>query len=143
MPIRLRPTHTSAGVYAFYPLYSHSDLCEYPGHRPTVGLTRERQMTQQYPAPMAHLSRPEYETICAQQQTAAAALAAKWGVDAVGREYPDQVTRSDGYRFARAGKWYVVRGGKRAPATAAQARALNATGVAHGVGSVGPIAASA
>lgn len=80
-----------------------------------------------------------------ERMTAAlAALAAEWGVDAVGREYPRHVTRSDGYRFARPGKWYVVRDGKRVPATAAQARRLNTAGSAlSAYGAIGPIAALA
>src|ERR1700689_3291471 len=68
------------------------------------------------------------------------ALATKWGVEAVGRHYPDQVTRVDRYSFARAGKWYVVRSGRRIAATAAQARALNRVG-GDGVASIGPVRA--
>lgn len=97
-------------------------------------------MTYQYP-PLAHLSCGEYEAICTRQRAAAAALAAKWGAESVGRGYPDRITRSNGYQFMRAGKWYIVRNGERVRATAAQARALNATGVGHGVEQVGPISA--
>lgn len=79
-----------------------------------------------------------------QRMTAAlAAIAAKWGVEAVGRGYPRQIVRGDGYRTTRAGKWYVVRAGERAPATAAQSRVLNAAGSALApYGSIGPVAAA-
>lgn len=102
-------------------------------------------MTMEFPLPpMAHLSlsRDQYNTILAREIADAAALATKWGVEAVGRGYPVRVTRTTGHTFMRAGKWYVVRGGDRQPASAAQARALNATGVAHGVEQVGPIGAA-
>jgi hypothetical protein len=91
---------------------------------------------------MAHLTREQYDAIVAREIAACAALATKWGVEAIGRDYPAQVIRANGYRLVRAGKWYVVRAGERSPATASQARALNSTGVAHGVESVGPIAAT-
>lgn len=91
---------------------------------------------------MAHLGRAGYEAIRAQEKSAAAALATRWGVEAVGRQYPDRVTRSNGHTFMHPGKWYLVRNGSRVRATAAQARMLNATGVAHGVSAVGPIPAN-
>lgn len=56
-------------------------------------------------------------------------LLVRWGAEAVRRDYPRQVTRRDGYRYARAGKWFVTIAGCEVAATAAQARQLNATGV--------------
>ena len=57
---------------------------------------------------------------------ALAAIARRWKADAVGRDYPHHVKRSDGYRYIVAGNWYLIRQGKRIPANAAQARVLNA-----------------
>ncbi len=75
-----------------------------------------------------------------------AATAKRLGVEAVGREEPTHTTKRGGFRLTKAGHWFVVVGGERGGATAAQARALNATYAAHGVGgpyrSVGPIAAA-
>lgn len=70
---------------------------------------------------------------------ALAALAAKWDVEAVGRGYPRHVTRADGYRHVRRGKWYVVRAGERIRASASQSRALNAASALSAYGSIGPI----
>ena len=100
-------------------------------------------MTMHPPSPMAHLSSGEYNAIIAEERQAAAKLASAWGVDAVGREYPRHVTRADGYSYAKPGRWYVIVDGARCPATAAQSRALNRTGVAHGVCAVLPILAAA
>ena len=75
--------------------------------------------------------------------TALAKLAKDWAVEAVGREYPRHVIRADGYRFVRAGKWYVIRDGERIRATAAQSRTLNTAGSALDTyGHIGPIAAT-
>lgn len=98
-------------------------------------------MTMHPSAPYAHLTRNEYEAHRADQSAALAALAAKWNVDAIGRHGPENVTGSGGYRYVRAGKWYVVRGGEKQPASASQARALNAVGLG-GVGAIYPVAAT-
>lgn len=90
---------------------------------------------------MAHLTREQYEAIRAREAATYAALAAAWGVEAVGRGYPSHHTRSNGYRYMRPGRWYVIRDGERLPASAAQARALNRVG-SHGVGQIGPVAAA-
>lgn len=55
------------------------------------------------------------------------AIADKWGVVAIGREYPIHVQRRDGYRHPKAGAWYIIGAdGEQRRANAAQARALNA-----------------
>lgn len=95
-----------------------------------------------HPQTTSTLTATEWQANQQRMTEALAALAAKWGVEAVGRDYPRQVVRSGGYRFARAGKWYVVRAGERVPATAAQRRALNAAGSGLTTyGSIGPVAA--
>lgn len=96
-----------------------------------------------YPQTTSTLTASEWQTNRQRRTEALTALAAKWGVEAVGREYPHHVVRRNGYRFTRAGKWYVVRAGERVPATASQSRALNATGSALTLyGSIGPVAAA-
>lgn len=96
-----------------------------------------------HPQTTSTLTATEWQANQQRMTAALAALAAKWGVEAVGREYPRHVTRADGYRFTRAGKWYVLRAGERHPATAAQSRALNAAGSALTTyGSIGPVAAA-
>lgn len=96
-----------------------------------------------HPQTTSSLTAIEWQANQRRMTEALAALAAKWGVEAVGREYPRQITRADGYRYTRAGKWYVVRGGERVSATAAQSRALNAAGSALTTyGSIGPVAAA-
>jgi hypothetical protein len=95
-----------------------------------------------HPSPtMGHLSRDQYDATKSAVTRSYATLATKWGVDAVGREYPNHVTRANGYRFVRPGKWYVVRDGKRYRASASQARSLNRVGTS-GVASIAPVAAS-
>lgn len=98
-------------------------------------------MTTHPSAPYAHLDRTQYLAQREAQMAALAALAHKWDVEAVGRSYPTDHRRSGGYRYTRAGRWYVVREGVRCAATAAQARALNRVGVS-GFASVGPVASS-
>ena len=72
-----------------------------------------------------------------------ASLAAAWGVDAIGREGPQHVTRRHGkWYIVRPGKWYIVRAGERAGATAAQSRALNRA-EGYSVGYIHPIDAAA
>lgn len=74
---------------------------------------------------------------------ALAKLAAAWQVEAVGRSAPRSITQRNGHRFIRAGKWYVIRTGKRVLATAAQSRQLNKAGAnLTTYGSIGPIARS-
>lgn len=102
----------------------------------------EIQMTM-HPQTTSTLTASEWRANQHRMTEALAALAAKWGVEAVGRQYPRHVVRSGGYRFVRAGKWYVVRAGERIPATAAQSRDLNAAGSAITTyGSIGPVAAA-
>lgn len=102
----------------------------------------ERQMTM-HPQTTSTLTVTEWQANQQRMTVALAALAAKWGVEAVGRDYPRQAVRNGGYHFPRVGKWYVVRAGERRPATAAQSRALNAAGSALTTyGSIGPVAAA-
>lgn len=96
-----------------------------------------------YPEITSALTASKWQANQQRISDALAALASRWNVEAVGREYPRHVTRADGYRLVRRGKWYVVRAGERSFATAAQARALNAAGSSMSTyGSIGPVAAA-
>lgn len=91
------------------------------------------------PAPQGpRISRAQYEAIRANEIASCAALARKWRVEAVGRDYP-YLNRAGP---AVAGEWYVISDGVRHKATAAQARVLDRVGH-YGVHAIGPIYASA
>ena len=85
-------------------------------------------------APTRCVSRAEYEAIRAREKAACVALAAKWQVDAVGRDYPLHLSRAGP---AIAGEWYVIRKGTRRKATVAQERELDRVG-GYGVHAIGP-----
>lgn len=70
-----------------------------------------------------------------------AALAAKWGVDAVGRHMPEKFTLLTGAQAVQNGKWYIVRDGERIDANPLQATTMDLV-VGPLLGSVGPIAAT-
>lgn len=82
----------------------------------------------------------QYMADRAAADAAAARLATRWGVGAVGRHEPVGTTRR-GFRVVRQGRWYVVRSGERLPATTAQSRALRGCGMWPTYSSIGPIAA--
>jgi len=84
------------------------------------------------------ISHAQYEAIRANETASCAALARKWGVEAVGRDYPLYLSRAD---LAVAGEWYVIRDTVRRKATAAQSRTLDRVGH-YGVHAIGPIYAS-
>lgn len=86
----------------------------------------------------SHLSRAEYEAIRARERASCAALAAKWGVDAVGRDCPLYLSPAGP---GLAGEWYVIDKGMRRKATASQARELNRV-ASHGVHAIGPVYAT-
>jgi hypothetical protein len=90
------------------------------------------------PSPAPHISRAEYEAIRARENASCKALAAKWGAEAVGRDYPLHLSRAGP---AVAGEWFVIRQGVRCKTTAAQARKLNRVG-RYGVHAIGPIYAT-
>ena len=83
----------------------------------------------------------DFEAARIRERESLAALASKWGVEAVGRRYPRHVTRANGYRLVRRGTCYVVIGGEWQDATSAQARQINAL-VFDPYASIGPIASS-
>lgn len=85
------------------------------------------------------ISRAQYEAIRANETTSCTALARKWGVEAVGRDYPLYLSRAG---TAVAGEWYVIRDGVRRKAAAAQVRALDRVGHC-GVHAIGPVYANA
>jgi hypothetical protein len=87
------------------------------------------------PSLAPHMSHMGYEAIRARENASCKALAAKWGVEAVGRDYPLYISRAGS---AVAGEWYVIRDGVRSKTTAAQARELNRVG-RYGVHAIGPI----
>lgn len=93
--------------------------------------------------PASPLLPGQYQALVSAETARLAALASKWGVEAVGREYPVSTTHAGagGYRYVVKGKWYVVRVGQRQRASAAQARALNAATpvMGNGVGSIYPV----
>ena len=88
-------------------------------------------MTMQHIAPYAHLTAARYDAVRAAAVDAARTLLASWGAARADRAYPAHRTTRQGYRYVVAGKWSV----DGRPATAAQARLLNATHVACGVAS--------
>jgi hypothetical protein len=90
------------------------------------------------PSPALHISRAEYKALRARENASCAALAIKWGVEAVGRDYPLHLSRAGP---AVAGEWYVIRERVRRNTTAAQARKLNRVG-RYGVHAIGPIYAT-
>ena len=85
------------------------------------------------------ISRDQYDAVRARENAACAALAHKWGVEAVGRDYPLYLSRAGP---SVAGEWYVVRNAERCKATAAQARDLDRV-CRYGVHAVGPVYATA
>jgi hypothetical protein len=88
--------------------------------------------------PTPCVSRAEYEAMHAREKASCAALAAKWQVDAVGRDYPLHLSRAGP---AIAGEWYVIRKGIRRKPTAAQERELDRVG-GYGVHAIGPLYAA-
>lgn len=87
------------------------------------------------PAATPRLSRAEYLAVRAREDVSCAALATKWGVEAVGRGYPLLLSRAGP---AVAGEWYIIRKGVRCKPNAAQARELDRVG-SYGVYAIGPI----
>jgi hypothetical protein len=87
--------------------------------------------------PTRQLSRTEYEAMRTRENAACAALAAKWGMEAIGRDFPLHLSRAGP---AIPGEWYIIRDGVRRKATAAQARDLDRV-AGHGVHAFGPICA--
>lgn len=85
------------------------------------------------------ISRAQYEATRARENAACAACAHKWGVEAVGRDYPLHLSRAGP---AVAGEWYVICKRGRRKATAAQARDLDRL-CSSGVHAIGPIYATA
>lgn len=52
-------------------------------------------------------------------------LARQFGLVAIGREYPRHITRANGYRFVRPGKWYAeMADGSRRPPSAKERAAM-------------------
>jgi hypothetical protein len=88
---------------------------------------------------MTHSSRANYETTRTVERISCAAIAAKWGVAAVGRDYPQYLSRTGADDMA--GEWYVICNGARRKATASEARELDRA-VAHGVHAIGPVYAA-
>lgn len=80
------------------------------------------------------VSAAQYEAIRAKETASCAVLARKWGVEAVGRDYP-YLSRAGP---AVAGEWYVIRNGARRRATPAQSRILDDVGY-YGVHAIGPV----
>jgi hypothetical protein len=70
-----------------------------------------------------------------------AALAAKWRVDAVGREKLNRDSFPTSLAALQFGSWYVVHDGKRVDASAVQATTMDLV-VGPRLGSIGPIAAT-
>lgn len=70
-----------------------------------------------------------------------AALAAKWGVDAVGRDKPDRDIFPISAAARLYGRWYIVRDGKRLEASPVQATTMDLV-FAPRLGSIGPVAAT-
>lgn len=70
-----------------------------------------------------------------------AALAAKWHVDAVGRDKPHQDIFPTSIAARTYGTWYIVRDGKRVDASPVQATTMDLV-VGPRLGSLGPIAAT-
>lgn len=87
--------------------------------------------------PTRQISRAEYEAMRIRENAACAALAAKWGVEAIGRDFPLHLSRAGP---AIPDEWYIIRDGVRRKTTAAQARELNLV-ASHGVYALGPICA--
>jgi hypothetical protein len=70
-----------------------------------------------------------------------AALAAKWHVDAVGRDKPDRDNFPTSLAALQYGRWYIVRDGKRVDASPVQATTMDLVFGPH-LGSIGPVAAT-
>jgi hypothetical protein len=70
-----------------------------------------------------------------------AALAAKWRVDAVGRDKPDKDNLPTSLAALQYGRWYIVRDGKRLDASPVQATTMDLVFGPH-LGSIGPVAAT-
>lgn len=71
-----------------------------------------------------------------------AALAAKWRVDAVGRDKPGGDIFPASFAALRYGRWYIVRDGKRVDASPIQATTMDLVVGALPPGSFGPIMAA-
>lgn len=89
-------------------------------------------MTMQPSPPLAHLSADDYAARREQALAEAEALLIEWSVASIQRDFPRHVTRRDGYRLVRPGRWWI----DGRPATSAEARRLNRLRVASGVASV-------
>jgi hypothetical protein len=70
-----------------------------------------------------------------------AALAAKWHVDAVGRDRPDRGNFPTSLAARKYGRWYIVREGSRVDASPVQATTMDLVFGPH-LGSIGPIVAT-
>jgi len=70
-----------------------------------------------------------------------AALAAKWRVDAVGRDKPDRNVLPTSVAALQYGKWYIVLDGERVDASPVQATTMDLV-VGPRLGSIGPISAT-
>jgi hypothetical protein len=82
-------------------------------------------------------TRVEFRAIRAQEDASCAALAVKWRIEAVGRDYPLYLTRAGD---AVPGEWYLIRKGMRCKASRSQARELSRA-CSYGVYAIGPIRA--
>lgn len=80
----------------------------------------------------------KFGAIRAQEEASCAALAAKWGIEAVGRDYPLYLTRAGD---AVPGEWYVIRKGMRCKASRSQVRELSRV-CSYGMYAIGPIRAA-
>jgi hypothetical protein len=70
-----------------------------------------------------------------------AALAAKWRVDAVGRDKPARDIVPASVAALQYGRWYIVRDGKRVDASPVQATTMDLV-AGPCQGSIGPVAAT-
>jgi hypothetical protein len=70
-----------------------------------------------------------------------AALAAKWRVDAVGRDKPGEGNFPTSLAALQYGRWYIVRDGKRVDASPVQATTMDLVFGPH-LGLIGPVAAA-
>jgi hypothetical protein len=70
-----------------------------------------------------------------------AALAAKWRVDAVGRDKPDRDNLHISVAARQYGRWYIIRDGNQVDATPLQATTMDLV-VGPVLGSIGPVAAT-
>jgi hypothetical protein len=87
---------------------------------------------------MSLSSRANYEAMRTRERISCAALAAKWGVVAIGRDCPRYLSRTSADDIA--GDWYVICNTRR-KATASEARELDRV-AGHGVHAIGPVYAT-